>query len=53
MLKDDLIHLTDKNDEIPLQIGLNKRVIRMFKDKQRGKKLWKNSAHLDLKHIHI
>ena len=25
MLKDGLIHLTDKNDEIPLQIDLNTR----------------------------
>ena len=38
MLKDGLIHLTMiKNDKRPLRIGVNKKVIRMFKDELGGK----------------
>ena len=39
MLKDGLIHLTnyDKNDKRPLEIGVNKKVIGMFKDELGGK----------------
>ena len=39
MLKDGLIHLC-KNDKRPLQIGVNKKVIGMFKD-ELGEKILK------------
>ena len=42
----------DKNDKRPLDIGVNKKVIGMFKD-ELGGKLWKNSVLLELKHTHI
>ena len=38
----------DKNDKRPLQIGVNKKVIGMFKDELGGKIM-----HLGLKHTHI
>ena len=42
----------DKNDKRPLEIGVNKKVIGMFKG-EIGGKLWKSSVHLELKHTHI
>ena len=42
----------DKNDKRPLKIGINKRVIGMFKD-ELGGKIMKKFVHLELKDIHI
>ena len=42
----------DKNDTRPLKIGINKRVIGMFKD-ELGGKIMKKFVHLELKDIHI
>ena len=42
----------DENDKRPLQIGVNKKVIGMFKD-ELGAKIIKNSVYLELKHTYI
>ena len=42
----------DENDKRPLQIGVNKKVIGMFKD-ELGAKIIKNSVYLELKHAYI
>ena len=42
----------DRNDERPLPIGINKKVIGMFKDKLRGKIMTKFCA-LEQRHMNI
>ena len=42
----------DKNDKRPLQIGVNKKVMVMFKDELSGK-IWKEFCALRAKHTHI
>ena len=42
----------DKNFKRSLQIGVNKKVIRMFKG-ELGEKIMKEFVHLELKHTHI
>ena len=42
----------DENDKRPLQIGVNKKVIGMFKDELVAK-IIKNSVYLELKHTYV
>ena len=43
----------DKNDKRPLQTGMNKKVIGMFKDKLGGKIMKEFCALRAIKHMHI
>ena len=42
----------NENDKRPLPMGMNKKVIGLFKDKLGGK-IMKNFVRLELKHTHI
>ena len=42
----------DQNDKRPIQIGVNKKVIGMFKD-ELGGEIIKEFVHLELKHTHL
>ena len=51
-INNDIERWFDKNDKRPLQIGVNKKVIGMFKD-ELGGEIIKEFVHLELKHTHL